>query len=87
MGRLDLLVNNAGIALTERLVDTPVAQFDRLMAANVRGCFLSARGPLGRIGRADDVASAVAFLASDEAGFISGAVLLVDGANGAGLTG
>ena len=42
-GRLDVLVNNAGIALTERLVDTPVEQFDRLMAANVRGCFLYAR--------------------------------------------
>jgi NAD(P)-dependent dehydrogenase (short-subunit alcohol dehydrogenase family) len=173
MGRLDLLVNNAGIALTERLIDTPVAQFDRLMAANVRGCFLYARAcmpalaetrgsmvfigsdaglrgeqpigaysvtkaavvmmskmlaldgasdgvrsncvcpgatapgmihigpagdpergddpsawpvpPLGRIGRTDDIASAVAFLAGDEASFVSGAVLLVDGANGAGL--
>jgi NAD(P)-dependent dehydrogenase (short-subunit alcohol dehydrogenase family) len=173
MGRLDVLVNNAGIALTERLVDTPVAEFDRLMAANVRGCFLYARAcmpaltetrgsmvhigsdaglrgeqpigaysvtkaalmmlskmlaldgapagvrsncvcpgatapgmlhsgpasdpergddasawppaPLGRVGAADDVAAAVAFLAGDDAAFVSGAVLLVDGANGAGL--
>jgi NAD(P)-dependent dehydrogenase (short-subunit alcohol dehydrogenase family) len=173
-GRLDLLVNNAGIALTERLVDTPVEQFDRLMAANVRGCFLYARAcmpalsetrgsmvhigsdaglrgeqaigaysvtkaavvmlsnllaldgapagvrsncvcpgatapgmlhsgpasdpeqgddpsswpmaPLGRVGRGEDVAAAVAYLASEAAAFVSGAVLLVDGANGAGLT-
>jgi len=173
MGRLDVLVNNAGIALTERLVDTPVAQFDRLMAANVRGCFLYARAcmpalsetrgsmvhiasdaglrgeqpigaysvtkaavvmmskmlaldgapagvrsncvcpgatapgmlhigpasdpergddpsswpmaPLGRVGRGEDVAAAVAYLASEDAAFVSGAVLLVDGANGAGL--
>jgi NAD(P)-dependent dehydrogenase (short-subunit alcohol dehydrogenase family) len=173
MGRLDVLVNNAGIALTERLIDTPVEQFDRLMAANVRGCFLYARAcmpaltetrgsmvhigsdaglrgeqpigaysvtkaalvmlskmlaldgapagvrsncvcpgatapgmlhigpasdpergddssawpfaPLGRVGRAEDVAEAVAFLAGDAAAFVSGAVLLVDGANGAGL--
>jgi NAD(P)-dependent dehydrogenase (short-subunit alcohol dehydrogenase family) len=173
MGRLDVLVNNAGIALTERLVDTPVAEFDRLMAANVRGCFLYARAcmpaltetrgsmvhigsdaglrgeqpigaysvtkaalmmlskmlaldgapagvrsncvcpgatapgmlhsgpasdpergddasawppaPLGRVGAADDVAAAVAFLAGDDAAFVSGAVLAVDGANGAGL--
>jgi NAD(P)-dependent dehydrogenase (short-subunit alcohol dehydrogenase family) len=40
--------------------------------------------PLGRHGRAEDVASAVAFLASREASFISGAVLLIDGATGAG---
>jgi NAD(P)-dependent dehydrogenase (short-subunit alcohol dehydrogenase family) len=172
-GRLDVLVNNAGIALFERLVDTPVAEFDRLMAANVRGGFLYARAcmpaltetrgsmvhiasdaglrgeqpigaysvtkaavvmlskmlaldgaaagvrsncvcpgttapgmihigpasdpdrgddastwplaPLGRVGRADDVAAAVAYLAGDEASFVSGAVLLVDGAMGAGL--
>ena len=35
--------------------------------------------PLRRLGRPEDVANAYAFLASDEAGFISGAVLRVDG--------
>ena len=35
--------------------------------------------PLGRLGRAEEVAYAVAFLASDEAAFITGAVLSVDG--------
>jgi NAD(P)-dependent dehydrogenase (short-subunit alcohol dehydrogenase family) len=42
-GAIDVLINNAGIALTERLVDTPVDAFDRLMAANLRGPFLYAR--------------------------------------------
>jgi len=35
--------------------------------------------PLGRMGSPEDVANAYAFLASDEASFISGAVLSVDG--------
>jgi NAD(P)-dependent dehydrogenase (short-subunit alcohol dehydrogenase family) len=35
--------------------------------------------PLGRTGTPADIASAVAFLASDEAGFITGAELVVDG--------
>ena len=38
--------------------------------------------PLGRLGEPDDVAGAVRFLCSDEAAFITGAVLLVDGGLG-----
>jgi 3-oxoacyl-[acyl-carrier protein] reductase len=37
------------------------------------------RTPLGRVGAAEDMAAAVAFLASDEASFITGQVLAVDG--------
>ena len=35
--------------------------------------------PMGRMGAAEDVAKAVAFLASEEAGYITGQVLAVDG--------
>ena len=35
--------------------------------------------PMGRLGEPEEVAQAIAFLASDEASFITGAILPVDG--------
>ena len=171
LGALDVLVNNAGIGVEARLLDTPLADFDRVMAVNVRGYFLYAQAayphlarrrgsmihiasdagmwgeqaiglysvskaavvmlgkmlaldggpdgvrsnvlcpgdtwpgmrhmappgqedrpesgdwpvpPIGRIGEARDVAAAAVFYASDEAEFITGTSLLVDGGMTAG---
>ena len=47
---------------------------DEFEAAYVRD-----RIPLGRAGRAEDVAAAYAFLASDDAAFIHGSALIIDG--------
>jgi NAD(P)-dependent dehydrogenase (short-subunit alcohol dehydrogenase family) len=40
---------------------------------------VAAKAPLGRIGQADEIAKAVSFLASDDASYITGTELYVDG--------
>jgi NAD(P)-dependent dehydrogenase (short-subunit alcohol dehydrogenase family) len=40
---------------------------------------LRARQPVGRLGRPEEIASAVRYLASDEAAFVSGSLLTIDG--------
>jgi NAD(P)-dependent dehydrogenase (short-subunit alcohol dehydrogenase family) len=166
LGRVDVLINNAGIARKVRFLDLEPDEWDRMIAVNLRGMFLVARLaagrmvadrgggsiilmastnalggekefahynaskggvlqlmrsmavelgphdvrvnclcpgfidtplnraiadeaqfrayaehaiPLGRYGRAEEVAAAYAFLASDEASFVHGAALVVDG--------
>lgn len=58
-----------GFVLTELTQDLPEA----LQAQ------ITERTPLGRFGTPQEIADAVAFLASDEAGYITGQVLAVDG--------
>ena len=41
--------------------------------------FLKQRHPIGRLGQPDDIANAALFLASDEAAFVTGAPMIVDG--------
>jgi 3-oxoacyl-[acyl-carrier protein] reductase len=52
-----------------------------VLSEEIRGTILG-NTPLGRLGEPVDVASAVRFLCSDEAAFITGEVLLVDGGLG-----
>jgi 3-oxoacyl-[acyl-carrier protein] reductase len=164
-GRLDVLVQNAGIYPETLLEAIPVEEWDRVLAVNLRGCFLAVQAalapmraqrcgrivltssitgpkvvppghahyaaskagingliraaaleaapfgitvngvepgniltegmraerspafiaamersvPLGRLGTPEDVACAVLFLASDEAGYITGTTIVIDG--------
>jgi 3-oxoacyl-[acyl-carrier protein] reductase len=59
-------------------VDTRLTQ---VIADDIRELML-ANTPLGRFGQPEDIAGAVRFLCSDEASFITGEVLLVDGGLG-----
>ncbi|MBJ3775972.1 SDR family NAD(P)-dependent oxidoreductase [Acuticoccus mangrovi] len=43
LGGLDVLVNNAGIVIEKPLLDTTAADFDRVIAVNLRGVFLAGR--------------------------------------------
>ena len=52
-----------------------------VLPSEARGLILQ-NTPLGRLGEPEDVAGAVRFLCSDEAAFITGEVLLVDGGLG-----
>ena len=44
---------------------------------------LTARAPLGRMGRPEEIASLACFLASDEASYMTGTVIPVDGGTSA----
>ncbi|HEY2256455.1 MAG TPA: SDR family oxidoreductase [Variovorax sp.] len=72
---------NPGLTLTDRMAEG--------LAADARARQLTteevlrdatARLPLGRIATAEDIANAVVFLASPNAGYISGAIVSMDGA-------
>ncbi len=69
-------------SVSPAIFDTPMlAQRDR-RRARPRGLLQRAgrgRYPLGRIGRPEELAAAVAFLASDEGSFVTGRTLVVDG--------
>ena len=68
-------------AITPGPIDTPGITGlapDEAQAGQLRG-FLAGQVPMGRMGRPEEVADAVVFLASDRSSFITGGDLYVDG--------
>jgi NAD(P)-dependent dehydrogenase (short-subunit alcohol dehydrogenase family) len=66
------------VSVSPGLIDTPMGRQELEQQPAMRQ--MLERTPLGRLGEADDVAAAVAYLLSDAAGYVSGTDLLVDGA-------
>lgn len=66
--------------------DTDTSMLDSAMPQAARDARLAALGeaiPMGRVARREEVARTVCFLASEDASFITGAALAVDGGNSA----
>jgi 2-hydroxycyclohexanecarboxyl-CoA dehydrogenase len=61
------------------LVDTPMSRAARAAGNIPSGEEMVARIPVGRVGTVDDIAAACAFLCSDEASYITGQVIAVNG--------
>lgn len=67
-GAPEILVNNAGILRCAPLAETPVEEFDRVLAVNLRGTFLAARAFVQRAGggRIINIASDLGLLGREE---------------------
>lgn len=60
------------------LIETPAVQRAYLKNKDIES-HITAQVPMGRLGRPQEIANAAAFLASDEAAYVTGAALVVDG--------
>jgi len=66
VGRLDVLVNNAGLAHNAPLLETTVEDWDRVLAVNLRGTFLMTKHGAPRMGAGGaivNIASVAALMA------------------------
>ena len=92
-GRLDVLVNNAGILKSTAIqyaregircnsihpgpIETDMIQ-DTLSDPDMLDLRMQ-RLPLGRVGKPEEIAYGVIYLASDESSFVTGSELVIDG--------
>ena len=59
------------------VTETPLASFS--LASPEKRAMIERQVPLGRVGRSEDIAAAALFLASEDASYITGEALVVDG--------
>jgi NAD(P)-dependent dehydrogenase (short-subunit alcohol dehydrogenase family) len=82
LGAFNIRVNAICPGLIETGMTKPIFDYARDVGKSDK---LGSRCELKRYGRPEEVAHAILFLASDEAGYITGQVLAVDGGNTASL--
>ena len=75
------LCPSCALAASPGAVDTPIidGQFKTKEDADGARAMFSQMTPLGRIGRAEEIATAALFLASSDSSFATGIDLIVDG--------
>ncbi|ASR36808.1 hypothetical protein BAY61_19440 [Prauserella marina] len=76
LGQYDIRANAVMPGVTE------TSMTNSLLDGDSRG-YNEAESPLGRLGRPEDVADAIAYLASADSAYVNGAALLVDGGGSA----
>lgn len=73
LGPLGITVNNIAPGAIATPINTSLLNNPQLLA------LLESKIPLGRLGKPDDVSGLAAFLASDDASYVTGATFVVDG--------
>lgn len=66
-------------AISPGTVETPSLQQRLATGGEAARAAFTARQPMGRLGRAEEIASTAALLASDEASFMTGSNIVIDG--------
>jgi NAD(P)-dependent dehydrogenase (short-subunit alcohol dehydrogenase family) len=66
LSRIDVLINNAGIARKSWFLDTPIEEWDRVIEVNLRGMFLVAQA-VARLMVADGLGGVIVNMASTNA--------------------
>ncbi len=73
LGPLGITINNVAPGAIETPINTKLLNDTEKLGALLQNI------PLNRLGKSEDVASLVAFLASDDANYITGSTFVVDG--------
>jgi 3-oxoacyl-[acyl-carrier protein] reductase len=78
-----MAIDLAARGITANTVQPGPTATDMSPDAGPRAAYLKGLVPLGRLAKADEIAGLVAYLASPEAGFVTGATLTINGGLGA----